>query len=92
MPSRPARQPSADNLTVTACERLRDPADDDVLTSSPAVCILVLRDSKCIPNTHKHDTYVTDGSGYAWIALPRHPNLGEAPRSDLPVGAAVKFI
>ncbi|RPD65409.1 hypothetical protein L226DRAFT_243226 [Lentinus tigrinus ALCF2SS1-7] len=75
--------------------RLRDPADYDVLTSSPIVRILVLRDrngNAARDVSNPREAYVTDGSSYAWITLPKLPHLDQAPSRELQVGAAVKLV
>ncbi|TFK93427.1 hypothetical protein K466DRAFT_122308 [Polyporus arcularius HHB13444] len=85
-----ARSAPAPNLTAGACARLRDPADNSILASRPIVRILVLRGthgSQARGTSGTREAYVTDGSGYTWIALSSGPSAGNFDREDVQVGA-----
>ena len=52
--------------------RLADPSEESIWSTSPVVKFLVIRDVLSFregEKTHAHEAYVTDGDGYAWIAL-----------------------
>lgn len=76
-------------LTRDACCRLRDAADNEILTAGPLVRVLVIE-----PRAHHwgggYQVFVTDGQGYAHIAIASV--LAQKLGSGLHIGAVIRVL
>lgn len=84
-------------LKPGVCARLKDSADDAVLSTFPVLRVLVLRPVNLAHGAtaaRSHEAFVTDGQEYAWLALSssatNRAGNGDDRRS-LQVGTLVKL-
>lgn len=88
---------SSNAFTPGVCARLKDPADDAVLTIFPVLRVLVLRSVNLAhgtPAARSHAAFVTDGREYAWLALTSSVTERAGDRDDrgsLRVGSLVRL-
>ncbi|RPD79176.1 hypothetical protein L226DRAFT_243064 [Lentinus tigrinus ALCF2SS1-7] len=84
-------------LTPRTCVRLADLSEESVFSTSPVVRFLVIRDAVTFregERTNAYEAYITDGDGYAWIALASALNgrvCNEDERRSLQVGSVARI-
>ncbi|KAL1941632.1 hypothetical protein VTO73DRAFT_7071 [Trametes versicolor] len=76
-------------LTKDACCRLRDAADDEILTARPLVRVLVI-EARAFNRGGGYQVFVTDGQGYAHIAIA--PVLAQKLGSGLHIGTVIRLL
>ncbi|TBU40090.1 hypothetical protein BD309DRAFT_368687 [Dichomitus squalens] len=85
------------HLTPGVCARLKDFTDADVLSTCPVLRVLVLRSADSAQGgtaAKSHEAFVTDGQGYAWLALTSSATARIGDRNDrrsVQVGSAVRL-
>ncbi|KAI1798273.1 hypothetical protein LXA43DRAFT_20866 [Ganoderma leucocontextum] len=84
-------------LTSDVCARLKDHADDAVLSTFPVLRVLVLRSvgpANGGTATKSHEVFLTDGHEYVWLAFTSSAAESFGDRDDrksLQVGSAVRL-